>query len=334
MPKPLVVVGSLNLDLVLGVERMPQAGETIAGSAIELFCGGKGANQAAAAAKLQADVAMIGKLGRDAYGERIRRELQGCGVQMQYVADVDTPTGTALILREPNGENRIVLSAGANAELKPADLEARRDLLAGAGMILTQLETPIETLLCLLDIAARAGVPVMLDPAPAQALPPEVLHRVAWLTPNETEARLLLSLTGPARSALATGEQAETDDAVQEAQAMTRELLALGPQNVLLKRGACGVSVVTHGGEYGAVPAFPVHALDTTAAGDAFNAGFAVRLVEGRPWQEAARFASAAGALTVCSHGALPALPSLRQVNDFLAIATGARSRVAGRNGG
>jgi ribokinase len=307
MAKGLVVVGSLNMDLVLSLDSVPVAGQTLAARSLERFVGGKGANQAAAAAKLGMQTLMIGKTGRDEAGERIRRELAACGVAIDPVGYSDAGTGTAVILRERDGENRIILVAGANAELKPQDIETHRDLLTGAGMILTQLETPLETLECLVEIADRGGVPVMLDPAPFQPLPPEILRKVTWLTPNQTEANVFLARSGSQASA-----EMETKE-------LAEEILRLGPANVVLKRGSLGSFLATADGLRQRVEAFPVKAVDTTAAGDAFNAAFASALMRGDDVLMAGRFASATGALTVGCAGALPSLPSLHDVMVFLA---------------
>jgi ribokinase len=304
MPKPIVVVGSLNIDLVLSLPRIPAAGETLSANSLELFCGGKGANQAAAAARLGARTFLIGRTGRDSYADRLRHELSASGVFLDAVQPAAAPTGTAIILREPHGENRIIITAGANAEHAPADIEASRDLIASAGIILTQLETRMDTLDCLARLAAQLSVPVMLDPAPFQPIPSAVLNRIAWLTPNQTEAR-----------ALSPRSPGHCDNATEsDLQALADALLALGPANILLKRGAQGAYIVTALGERALIPPRPPRAIDTTGAGDCFNAAFATALVRGDSWQSAARFATAAASLSVARPGAMASFPTLEEL--------------------
>lgn len=299
--KPLVVVGSLNMDLVVGAATLPQPGETLIGTGLALHHGGKGGNQAVAAARLGHPVRMIGAVGDDAFGPRLVAGLAEAGVDTGAVLTVSGPSGTALITTASDGENTIVVVPGANAALTPAHLEMRADLLGGAGMIMAQLEIPMDCIAWLADFARRAGVPLMLDPAPGRALPAAVLRDVAWLTPNETETAILL------------GGAPASDEAAAAA------LLALGARRVALKLGARGC-LLADGTEAPVPVAAPrVDVVDTVAAGDAFNGAFAVRLLRGNDAPAAARFAAAVAALSVTRAGAQPSMPTAREVADFLA---------------
>lgn len=312
MGKTIVVVGSLNLDLVATVPHHPAVGETLTGSDFNTYGGGKGANQAVALGRLGARVRMVGRLGSDGFAGQLRGGLEEAGVETGCVAQVPGPSGTALITTSTAGENTIVVIPGANAALKPADLEPYRSVLAGAAMILAQLEIPLETIVRLGAMAREAGVPLVLDPAPARALPRELLECVTWLTPNETETRILL------------GEDAAA--AARPAAENAERLLKLGARNVILKLGAGGVYLAGADVEPSTVPAFAVTAVDTTAAGDAFNGAFAYALAgRGVRPREAAVFACAVAAISVTRAGAQSSMPTLREVDGFL------RERAAGR---
>ncbi len=300
MEKKLLVVGSINIDLVACARHLPAPGETILGSTFEAFNGGKGANQAVAVAKLGAPIAMIGLLGTDLFTERLLSGLRDAGVDTVAVQKVPGPCGVAQISTADNGENCIIVISGANHELSPSYLDAHQAAIAQASMILVQLETPMESVLRLAEQAGRAGVPLMLDPAPAVPLPEALLERTTWLTPNETEARILLG-----------GLQLEPAAAAEK-------LLATGVRNVALKLGAQGVFLAGRDCPAQQVPAFPVKVVDTTAAGDCFNAAFAVALTRGQAPASAARYAAAAAAISVTRAGAQPSLPSAAEVNAFL----------------
>lgn len=300
----IVVVGSINSDMVVGTTRIPRPGETVLGETFHVYPGGKGANQAVAVAKLGYACSMIGKLGKDSLGADLREQLVKSGVDASAVEETDGPSGVALIATEASGDNSIVVVPGANAKLLPADIDARRQLIHSASMVLVQLETPIETVVHLAEVAFAAGVPLMLDPAPAQPLPDALLRRAAWVTPNTTEAATLLGLAA--------------DDSSQNPQSRAEALLACGPRGVVLKMGEKGVYLATAEGLRAHLPAFPVKAVDTTAAGDSFNAGFAVALSEGLAPAAAARFASAVAAISVTRHGAQPSLPTRAEVEAFL----------------
>ncbi len=306
MTKPIVVVGSINLDLVAAAERIPAAGETVIGSRFQTFPGGKGANQAVAAARLGGSVAMIGNLGTDSFGKELYSGLQQAGVDTSSIRFVEGPSGVALITTDATGNNSITVVPGANAQLLPADLERNADLLQRAGILLAQLEVPLETVEYLATFAQRHAIPLMLDPAPARPLSDVLYQSLTWLTPNETEA---CSLLGSALQELPR----ETLDTAADA------LLARGCRNVVLKLGARGCYPALADGSRYFMPAYKVRAVDTTAAGDAFNGALAVALLQGKAPKEAVRWASAVAAISVTRHGAQPSMPTASEVDQFLA---------------
>lgn len=309
MEKPIVVVGSINLDLVAGADHIPQVGETVIGTSFNTFFGGKGANQAVAVAKLGYPVSMVGNVGDDAFGPRLLTALGDAGVDVTFVRQVPGSSGVALITTGQQGENNIVVVPGANGLLTPQLVEKAAPALQGAGFLMAQLEIPLETVEYLAMFAARHGIPFMLDPAPARELPAALLSNVTWLTPNETETRVLL------KTAIDWNSD-KRDDA--EVFAAADHLLALGAENVLLKAGSQGCVIAQGKQPKQRVPAFQVNAVDTTAAGDAFNAGFAVGLLRGRTVVKSAVFASAVAAISVTRPGAQPSMPTATEVDDFL----------------
>lgn len=301
MIKRIVVVGSINLDLVAAADRVPGAGETISGHTFQTFFGGKGANQAVAVARLRFPVSMLGKVGEDAFGPQLRRALCDAGVDVKAVGTVRGASGVALIATGSKGENSIIVVPGANGRLLPRDLDKHKNLLRSAGMLLTQLETPPETIEYLGRLARKFGVPLMLDPAPARTLHPDLLKAVSWLTPNETETRMLLG----------TSQEVDPGRAADE-------LLSRGAGNVVLKLGEKGAYVATSDGQRAHIPAFSVRAVDTTAAGDAFNGAFAVALMRGESVLDSARYACAVAAISVTRAGAQPSMPSRAEAERFL----------------
>jgi ribokinase len=308
--KPIVVVGSINIDLVARAERIPAIGETILGLDFQTHPGGKGANQAVAVARLGYPVVMIGKLGSDRFGAQLRSHLQTAGVDIRGVGASPGSSGVAMIVVSTRGENTIVVTSGANARLTPEDLDAHLDLIRAAGIVLTQLEIPISTVEHLANICHREGIPLILDPAPAQALPTSVLHSVRWFTPNVTEAAFYLGAAQHNCDSLSYSEIAGA-------------LLHSGVPGVILKLGADGAYIASSPGrnEHGPdehVGAFPVQVVDTTAAGDAFNGAFATALMSGKSPLESARFAAAAAAISVTRHGAQPSMPTLEEVEHLL----------------
>lgn len=303
MTKPIVVVGSINLDLVARAPTIPRPGETLIGDSFRTFFGGKGANQAVAVAKLGYPVTMVGNVGDDAFGEQLRSALQQVGASVEAVSVVPGASGVALILISSNGQNSIVVVPGANGLLTPAQLEKQTSILQKAGALLAQLEIPLESVEFLASFADRHSIPLLLDPAPARALPGALLRRVTWLTPNETEGDTLLNQPGLCGS-----------DPIHAA----KELLSKGPRNVILKLGPRGCVLALAEKTVEAIPAFPVEAVDTTAAGDAFNGGFAVGLMRGNSPKDSAIFASAVAAISVTRHGAQPSMPGNDEVQLLL----------------
>ena len=304
MNKPIVVVGSINFDLVVGAERIPKVGETVTGKTFNTYLGGKGANQAVAIAKLGYPVAMVGCVGADAFGMQLRKGLADVDVDTTGVHTVEGSSGVALITTGSHGENNIVVVPGANKYLEPVLIESATPLLERAAMLLAQLEIPIDTVEYLARFAERHNIPLMLDPAPARELPLSLLRRISWITPNESEAQELLK------------RKISSDN---DYYAAAQDLLSRGPQNVVLKIGSRGSLVAQHDGLRKMVPAFAVEAVDTTAAGDAFNGGFSVGLMKGMNAVESARFASAVAAISVTRPGAQPSMPVLQEVEEFIA---------------
>jgi len=313
MAKRIVVVGSINLDLVAATDRIPIAGETVRGFSFRTFPGGKGANQAVAAARLDGSVSMIGRLGSDAFGVELRDSLEKSNVNTEAVQIVSGSSGVALITTDPQGENAITVVAGANAYLSPSSLDTNIELIRSAGILLTQLEIPLETVEHLAAIAAQEGVPLVLDPAPARALPPSLLKRVEWLTPNETETSVLTG-TGP-------GELSH--ESIEDA---ANTLLDRGSRNVILKLGDRGCYVALSDGTRQLLPAYSVKPVDTTAAGDAFNGAFAVALMNRQGPLESASWASAVAAISVTRPGAQASMPTAAEVDRFLEDCRSART--------
>ncbi|HJW84615.1 MAG TPA: ribokinase [Anaerolineae bacterium] len=298
----IVVVGSLNMDLVVRSPRHPQPGETIIGGEFRTFPGGKGANQAVAAARLGGAVTMIGRVGADAFGDALIDTLARDRVDTAHVLrDGESPTGVALItVAAATGQNTIVVASGANARVTPGDVDAAQAAFEGASVLLLQLECPLPAVARAIELAKKRGVRVVLNPAPAQPLDPALLSGVDYLIPNQSELALL------------TGVQ--DTHAVREA---AQRLQAAGVRQVIVTLGEEGALIVEAGGET-RLPAYRVQAVDTTAAGDAFVGAFAVALLEGRSTREAALWGNAAGALAVTRAGAQPSLPTRAELETFL----------------
>src|SRR5580658_9202833 len=306
MRKPIVVVGSINLDLVATADHVPLPGETIIGKSFNTFHGGKGANQAVGVGRLGFPVSMVAKVGDDAFGTELKASLRKANVEVNSVRAVKGSSGVALINIGSDGQNNIVVVPGANGKLLPKDVTAHSALLRKAGMILAQLEIPLITLETLGAFAHHYKIPLMLDPAPARELPSGLLQVTAWITPNESETRILCGLP-------------PTEPVTPETAARCANLLLeRGPKNVVIKMGAQGAFLATADGLREMLPSFAIKAVDSTAAGDAFNAAFAVSLLNGKPPLEAARYASAVAAISVTRNGAQPSMPTAREVTKFL----------------
>jgi ribokinase len=295
----IVVAGSLNMDLVVSVARMPQPGETVTSRDFQTIPGGKGANQAAAAALLGGRVAMIGRVGRDAFGPALIENLNRQGVDTDHVRlDGSAATGTAMILVDETGQNSIVIAAGANGCVGREDMDRANRMLRHAQYLLLQFEVPLDTVHYAADKAHRYGLKVILNPAPAHPIPPQFLSRVDYLVPNESEASLL---SGVRVHDLASAEEA------------ARRLHEQGVPVVILTLGDKGALLVT-AGKVGYIPAESVEVVDTTAAGDAFIGGLVLALLQGHPLEEAVRYATCAGTLAVTRFGAQTSLPSAHEV--------------------
>ncbi|MFC7344205.1 ribokinase [Saccharopolyspora griseoalba] len=298
----LVVVGSLNVDLTAAVRRHPQPGETVSATALSTSAGGKGANQAVAAARLGARTALVGRVGADAHGEDLLTALRADGVETAHtLRDESESTGTALISVASSGENSIIVSAAANARLSPDDIARARPLLASARVVSVVLEVPVETVCAAARAALESGARLALNLSPVVDLPAEVLAAADPLIVNEHEAREILQRNG---SQLPDGEVAHAE-----------ALRAIGARSAVVTFGARG-SAVAEPGRAERVPGVPTEAVDTTGAGDAFAAAVAWRLSRGDSLPEAARWATRVGARSVQHPGAQPSYPTLQQVLD------------------
>jgi len=303
-----VVVGSLNMDFVVSTPHLPAPGETVLGHGFQMIPGGKGANQAYAAARLSrgAPVRMIGRVGYDAFADHLKASLSAAGVDVSFVHSTRAaPTGIAMIAVDGAGQNSIVVAPGANSELLPADVGAMRRVFHGNRVAAFQLETPIATVEGAMRVAREEGLTTILDPAPARPLPAAVLAATGILTPNESEARTLLG-------------EAPSEIALADAPSIAARLRDLGVAAIVLKLGSQGCWLSAEGIERH-FPAVPVKPVDSTAAGDTFNAALAVALAEGQPWDQALPFANAAAAFSVTKMGAQSSAPSRDEAEALLA---------------
>ncbi len=304
----ITVVGSLNMDLIIRSPRIPRPGETILGGELHTAAGGKGANQAVAAARLGGRVSMIGRVGPDPFASELLDNMATANIDNRFVfRDPQVATGVALIVVDDAGENNIVVASGANMQLSPNDIENAKDAILDADVLLLQLEIPLDTNLHAAEIARSNRVKVVLNPAPAQKLPDELLALVDILIPNQTESALLTGLP--------LSSEAEVEKAAQS-------LLQTGIGAVIITMGDRGAMLATKG-KVERYPAFEVKPVDTTAAGDAFVGGFGLAWAEGKSLSEAIRFGSAAGALATTRLGAQPSLPTRQEVEEMLKINPG-----------
>lgn len=298
----ILVVGSANIDLVTRVPRIPRPGESVIGHSFATFTGGKGANQAVAAARLGAETYFAGCVGRDAFGEMQRQNLSKEGISLRYLSEHPSePTGTAVIFVADNGENAIVVTPAANNGVSPDDVKQYERDLRQFDAVLLQLEIPLDTVEAVLVAARHAGVLSVLDAGPAQRVPQRLIELAGIVSPNETEAE---AMTGIAVTSIETGRQAAAN------------LIERGAREVVLKMGGGGALYMS-ADEWFHVPAFSVKPVDTVAAGDAFTAALALRWGV-KPAPEAVRYANAAGALATLTAGAQPAMPTRQAVEEFL----------------
>ena len=297
-----VVVGSLNVDLVVGVERMPQAGETVFGRTFERHPGGKGLNQAVSAARLGVPVTMVGAVGDDGSGDWLRGVVSQEGIDQSGITTVAGTSGTAVIEVDASGANRIIVISGANEQVSARAVEDYLTSCPDVGVVLTQGEVPLDAIAAAMRVGRARGAQTILNPAPVRDYPRELMAWVDYLVPNEHEAALMTGM-----------DVGTTVDAVEAAGEMTR----WGAGCVVITRGERGAvwSTATNSGQ---VQAFRVSAVDTVAAGDAFCGGLAAGLVQGEPLAEALRRASACGALAATKDGAVPSLPRLDDVQELL----------------
>ena len=296
----IIVIGSLNADLVVRAPRFPAPGETISGEDLAIIPGGKGANQAVAAARQGTSVAMVGRVGNDSFGPTLLQNLKENKVDTAHVLTDVSTTGTAIIVVDADGQNNIVLSPGANGKVTPDDVEAVS--FQDVDTLLLQLEIPLEAVAHATRIARQNGVRVILNPAPARPLPDSLLADVDILVPNESELGLL------------SGQPVADIDSAKSA---ARALLEKGVKTVIVTLGANGALLVTDG-QATHVPTFNVEVVDTTAAGDAFIGGLAAALLKGMSLEEAVRYGNASGALAATKFGAQPSLPTAEEVENLL----------------
>jgi ribokinase len=304
MKPRIAVVGSLNMDLVIRSPHIPQPGETILGSDFVTIPGGKGANQAVAAARLGAEVSMVGRLGQDAFADVLLDNLAAAGVDAAHVQkDAGAATGVALIVVDDNGENSIVVASGANMRVTEADINSAETVIANASVLILQLEVPLPAVMRSAVIAREHGVPVILNPAPARELPADLFKLVDVLIPNEIETALL------------SGQKSQSPS---ELRGSAQKLLDYGVGSVVVTQGKRGALLVSNEHEPVEFEAFKIDPVDTTAAGDAFVAGLAVHLGAGHPLPEAIQWGNAAGALAAMRFGAQTSAPTQDEVEKLI----------------
>ncbi len=302
-PMKIVVIGSSNTDMIIQVPRIPRPGETILGGRFSSAAGGKGANQAVAAARAGGDVTFIACLGQDGIGSEAISGFEKDGINVSRITrDPESPSGVALIFVGDGGENSIAVAGGANMSLTPEKVRQNREVIQSADILVMQLESPLESVEAAASLAFAKHIPIILNPAPAQPLSDDLLGKTTFLTPNESEAELLTGV-------IVTG--------IESAREAASRLHERGVDQVIITMGSMGAFVSSPGRET-LVPGFPVKPVDTTAAGDVFNGTLAVALAEGLPLEKAVRFANAAAALSVTKLGAQPSAPNRSEIEAFL----------------
>ncbi|HAE87814.1 TPA: ribokinase [Candidatus Marinimicrobia bacterium] len=303
--KSVLVVGSANMDLVVRVETYPQPGETIFGHQFGMYPGGKGANQAVACAKLGTKTLFVGKMGNDLFQGKLMQNMNSNGVNVsEVIIDDEAPTGIALISVDASGQNEIIVVSGSNMNLNPEDIEKKKNLFSQASIVLTQLEIPLETVTTIADLAKKSGNKLILNPAPARKLPSDLLNKVDYITPNETELALLSDLP-----------VTDTESVIKAA----RLLIHKGVKHVIVTQGSKGALWVNRD-HWQHFSAYPVKAVDSTGAGDAFNGTFACGLAREYSESEAITFANKVAAFSVTRHGAQTSMPAEKDLSDFKLI--------------
>lgn len=301
--KKICVIGSLNMDLVTKVSYFPKSGETILGKSFQTFPGGKGANQAVALGRLGADVIMVGKVGEDIYGEKYLEVLRNNNVRQDAVEiEKEVSSGIAVIQVNDSGENNIIVVPGANGKVDTQYIESKWDIIRQADIFLFQLEIPLLTVTDVMKKLKKLGKVIILDPAPASKLPDDIFKYIDFITPNETEIETL------------TSRNIKNEDDLKEA---GKILFDKGVKVVIAKLGSKGASIIKKD-EYISIPGFKVSAVDTTAAGDSFNAGFAFALSEEKSLKDCVEFGNAVGAISTTALGAQEAMPTYEIVNEFI----------------
>ncbi|MFA7289901.1 MAG: ribokinase [Melioribacteraceae bacterium] len=303
MKESILVVGSTNMDMVVRTDSFPRPGETLLGKKFQTFPGGKGANQAVGAAKLGAKTKFISKMGKDQFADELIENLKSCSVCVENILiDENDSTGIAIILVNKEGENEIVVISGTNMKLTPEEIESKKDLFSQSKVLLLQLEIPIETIIKAKEIALLNGMIVIFNPAPACKLDDSIFEGIDYLTPNETELEIL------------SGKSVNSDDDVKLA---AHSLLDKGVKNLIVTLGDKGSMLINKEKAQLFAPC-KVKVVDTTAAGDAFNAGLAYSLSKDIPIEDAIRFSNAVAASAVTKMGAQSSMPELSEVNNLL----------------
>ncbi|MGZ9586107.1 ribokinase [Paenibacillus marinisediminis] len=300
----ITVIGSLNMDLVTITNIVPQAGETVSGESFFTLCGGKGANQAVACARLGAEVHMLGCVGNDSFGADMIHNLERQSVNCEQIRKLDGVSSGIAVITIADGDNRIIVVPGANGQLKPAAILEQEKLIAESDLVLLQLEIPLETVAEAIRIAAKHRVPTMLNPAPADQLTPELMNSITWLTPNEHELKLMFA--------------AVSNDEAEESDAAYHELLSRMPERIIMTKGGDGALWCNADGVIRHTNGHKVEVVDTTGAGDTFNGALAVALAEGRSLPEAVEWAVAAGALSVTKFGAQGGMPLRSELDEWM----------------
>lgn len=304
--KKILVIGSLNLDMVIKVEHMPHVGETILGEQVDMVPGGKGANQACAVGRLGGNVSMLGAVGDDTYADIERKSLAESGVDISHIIEIkENMTGLAVVSVDRNGDNSIIVSPGANAALMPEDIDRNRELMEESDIVIFQLEIPLQTVCYAAKLAKSLGKTVILDPAPVPEEFPEELYRyIDVIKPNETELSMLTGI-------------ADVEEHLEEA---VRILRNKGVKNVIVTLGEKGVCLCTEAEGFCRIDAVRVKAVDTTAAGDSFTAAMALMLTQGHTLKEAVEFANVVSSIVVTRKGAQSSIPSYEEVERHILV--------------